>query len=240
MPITHSTGISAQLQPPSITASAAAAALSSHPTMARSKPCLFIHKALSALKLARTKGRASICGSTMVVATAKAPTPVSSRRAKIGVAARCGHSTRAVRPMRMTVAMPARAGTRRGHHSQTPKISHPARISQCSSGGICGAATPLRSGTRLSRRCMCQAEPSVSSSIGAVVGRQASAPKISTPMNRYGAVRDSFCRKGERLVSSGRTSTRMSLRSSAGTPRSCSRVARLTVRLAGLPSLLGA
>src|SRR5688572_25530940 len=163
------------------------------------------------------KGRATVCGSTMVMATAKAPTPVSSSRAKIGVAARCGHSTSAVRPIRMTVPMLASAGTRRGHHSLTPNICQPPRISQCSSGGVSGAAMPLRSGTSASRRCMCQADASVSSSIGAVVGRHASAPKISTPTNRNGAERDSFCRNGERRVSSRSASTLIGLRSPAWT-----------------------
>ena len=159
------------------------------------------------------KGSASICGSIMVVATAKAPTPASSRRAKIGVAARCGHSTRAVRPTSSMVARPASAGISRGHHSLIPTTCQPARISQCSSGGISIVGRPLRSGTSVSRNCMCQAEARVSNSIGAVVGRQASAPNTSTPRNRNGAERESFCRKGERMVSSGSASAASAPRS---------------------------
>ena len=48
MPMAQSTGTSAQLQPPAITASAAAAALSSHPMRVRKKPGRPIHSALSA------------------------------------------------------------------------------------------------------------------------------------------------------------------------------------------------
>ena len=118
------------------------------------------------------------------MATAKGRRRRQQQRAKIGVAARCGH-----RPGRCSSQDDVRCWPGRhqgGHHSKTPR-SADAGVSQCRAGEF-RRGPPLRRGTRAGG-CMCR-EASVSSSIGAAVGRHASAPKISTPMNSNGAERD--------------------------------------------------
>jgi hypothetical protein len=133
------------------------------------------------------KGSASISGWIMVRQTAKPPSPTSSRRAKIGVAPRCGHNRFAVRPIRISVARPESAEISRGQMSVSPKACHARDVSHGISGAILGSAAPSPTGTRPPSRYMCQEAASISNSMGAVGGRMARPPSVRITQNRYGA-----------------------------------------------------
>ena len=125
-------------------------------------------------------GSARVSGCTRVAERMSPATPISRMRAKSGVVERCGHSALAMAPVSAIDSRLAIAESRRGHHSSAPNRRQPPMISQSCSGATCGVVSPLRSGTQPPACAMCQAEARVSSSIGAVGGRPASAPAVTS------------------------------------------------------------
>jgi hypothetical protein len=90
----------------------------------------FMRSMAIAWKPASTTGRLSASGWIMQEVMMMPPRLISRMRAKSGVVERCGQSTCAVRPIRISVASSAKAESSRGQISVTPIARQPARISQ--------------------------------------------------------------------------------------------------------------